>query len=178
MRSRAGWARHSPPARRHSRRRPSAKVTEVGRPPNHAASRACSIARATIPDSRRATCASLGKRFTAAVASTMPTIATTTSTSISVNARSRALIPVADVRRTAFTSPRAVGPEAEDVDLAAHAGAQVLVIGPPRILGQALEIAALLPVGWRGRGGRLLHQCPQPLVGGRIEAIVEPVELE
>src|SRR5262249_45135483 len=165
---------HSSPTRRHSRTRPSSNVIDVGRPPNQAASRACSTASATMPLSRRATSASLGTRVTAATATTIPMIATTTRTSISVNA----LFPAADVRRTAFASARAIGPEAEHVDLAVHAGAEILVVASPRILRQALEIAALLPLVGHRRRGRPLHQRAQPLVRGGIEAVVELVELE
>src|SRR5260221_1040089 len=167
-------ARHESPERRQARTRPASKVTEVGRPPSHAASRAGSTARATMPDSRRATSASLGKRLTEATARMMPVIATTTSTSISV----KPLFPVSDVGRIALASARAIRAQAEHVDLALHAGAQVLVVAAPRVLRHALEVAALLPVARHRIGGGLLRQRSEPLAGGGIAAVVEPVELE
>src|SRR3954471_20967120 len=113
-------------------------VMEVGRPPSHAVSRAPSIARATMPDSRRATSLSPGKRLTEATAMMMPVIAMTTSTSIRV----KPLIPVADIRGIAFSTARVVRTEAEHVDLALHARVQVLVVAAPGIFLQALDVAA------------------------------------
>src|SRR5258706_497268 len=131
-------------------------------------------ARITMPDSRRATCASPGRKFTAASARTIPVIATTTRTSIRV----KPLIPITDVGRTAFASARTVGPEAEDVDLAADPRAQVLVVASPRILRQPLEVAALFPVAghWIGRGP--LHQGTQSLVRRPVAAVVEAIKLQ
>src|SRR5258708_37664161 len=142
---------------------------DMGRPPNQAASRVRSIASATMPDSRRATCASPGRKFTAASATTIPVIATTTRTSMRVNP----LVPVSDVGRTAFASARAVGPEAEDVDLAANPRAQVLVVASPRSLRQPLELAALFPGGGHGSGRGFLHRRAQALVGRRVSAAGE-----
>src|SRR6187397_1547671 len=146
----------------------------MGRPPNHAASRAPSMASATLPDSRRAISLSDGSRLTAASAITIPVIATTTRISRRVNP----LFPVADVSRIAFSAARLVGAEAEDVDLALHAGIEVLVVAAPRVLGQALEIAALLPVVGRGVGGGPLHQRHEPLLGGGVRSVVEAIELQ
>src|SRR5579862_3300817 len=129
----------------------------MGRPPNHAASRERSIDSASVPDSRRAIWRSSGKRFTAATTRMIPVIATTTR----ISTRVKPLIPVADVRRIAFSAARAVGTEAEHVDLAMLAGRQVLVVGAPRILGQVVEVG--LPVaGHRIRRG-FLHERAEAL---------------
>src|SRR6476659_3335098 len=137
-------------------------VTEVGLPPSDAASLAPSTASATVPDSRRAISASLGKRFTDATAMMMPVMATTARTSMRVKptapwcGRPRVIgdpqsVPVADIRGIAFSTARVVGAEAEDVDLALHAGIEVLVVAVPRVLRQAVEI--LLPVAGHRVGG-------------------------
>src|SRR5687767_5095797 len=146
----------------------------VGRPPNHAASRACSMARATRATSRRATSRSLGKRLTEASATMMPVMATTTRISMRV----KPLVPVPDVRRIAFSAARAVGAEAEDVDLALHARREVLVVATPGIARQPVEVAALFPVRRLRLGRRTRGERAQSLLGGGIEAVVEAIELE
>src|SRR6185503_5791628 len=97
-----------------------------------------------------------GKRFTAATASTTPTIAVTTRISTSVKPpprfaergrpsagggpvsfAGRGLIPVPDVGTIPLAPAGPVGAKAEDVDLAAHAGAEVLVVTAPGILRQS-----------------------------------------
>src|SRR6185437_2315785 len=67
---------------------------------------------------------------------------------------------------------------AEHVDLAVHAGIEVLVIAAPRILRQPFEVSALLPVRRDRLRRGLLHQRGEPLVGAGIEAVVEAIELE
>src|SRR5438128_8307266 len=135
------------------------------------------MASATLFASRRAICVWSGNRFTAASATRMPAIATTTSTSMRVNACWES-VPVTDVGIVAFAAARPVGAQTEDVDVPVHAGAEVLVVAAPRILGQSLEVTALLPVVGHGLGRGPLHQRRQPLVGGGIETVVEAVELE
>src|SRR5687768_6695319 len=132
------------------------------------------MARASLPASRRATSRSPGKRLTEARATMMPVMATTTSTSMRV----KPLVPVPDVGRIAVAAARLVGAQAEDIDLALHARGEILVVAAPRIARQALEVAALLPVARRRRRGGAGDQRPQSLLGGRVEAVVETVELE
>ena len=68
--------------------------------------------------------------------------------------------------------------DAEEIKLAAERGAgltrQLLAFSRR----QVLEVAALLPVAGRGRGGGAVDQRVQALLGGRIETVVEPVELQ
>src|SRR5699024_328105 len=57
------------------------------------------------------------------------------------------ILPVADLCIDALAAGRAVGPERPHVDLGVHAGIEILVGVAPGIGRQALDIAALLPVG-------------------------------
>src|SRR4051812_10372134 len=134
--------------------------------------------------SSRAAAVSRNAKLTPALAMAM--IATTTSSSISVkpaawrrDARSgapRPLLPGADVRILALTPGLPIGPERHDIDLALHAGVEVLVGPPPGIRRQLVQVR--LPVrrdgGCRGPGNQRL----QSLFSGGIALVVEPVQLE
>ena len=54
-------------------------------------------------------------------------------------------------------------------------GAEVLIRLAPRVFGQFVQIAAVLPVS--GVGG-FLHQCFQSLLGGWVAVIVQSVQVE
>src|SRR5215472_4413436 len=117
---------------------------------------------------------------------TMPMITTTTRISTRVKPAPRgktrnfagtplvADIPVADVGIDAIATGGTVSSEAEEVVLlAVRARVDVLVVVPPRVLADALQVAARAPVLDR-RVGRLRHERLQALLGGRILRVVEP----
>ncbi len=139
---------------------------------------------ASVPDSRRASWRSSGKRLTAATTRMIPVIATTTRISTSVKPttpmrrrpRVRALprlsagrggphhlSPRLPMSAALPSPPRArSAPEAEYVDLALHARREVLVVGAPRVLRKVIEIR--LPVGGTGLvvGFCTTHRGPGP----------------
>src|SRR6185437_2446005 len=121
-----------------------------------------------------------------------PMMATTTRISISVKPRAAgalaagrrrrcglvADVPVADVGIEAFTAGCAIGSEAEQVVLfAVRARVDVLVVVPPGVLADALQVAARAPV-LDGRVGGLRDQRRQALLRGRVLGVVEPVHGE
>src|SRR5215472_1376910 len=82
-------------------------------------------------------------------------------------------VPVADVGIDALAAGGAVSSEAvEVVLLAVRAGEDVLVIVPPRVLADPLQVASWTPV-LDGRVGRLRDERRQALLGGRILRVVE-----
>ena len=86
--------------------------------------------------------------------------------------------PIADIRIRAFAALLTVGAQGEDVDLAMHAGIQILVIALPGIFGQAVDITALFPVARLRVTGGLLRQRLQALFGAGIGIVVELVKIE
>src|SRR6516164_1680839 len=87
-------------------------------------------------------------------------------------------IPVADVGIDAITAGSAVGSEAvEVVLLAVRARIDVLVLVPPGVFADALQVAARTPVLDR-RVGRLRYERLQALLGGRVLRVVQPEERE
>src|SRR5215831_684658 len=152
-----------------------------------ASSRACPSNAASREPSSRRLCRASGEILTVTSATTRPMMTTTTRTSTSVNPAppprrvSRAARrggSEIDIGIRPFAAGLAVGAEAEDVDLAAHAWIEVQVLAAPGVLGYAVEIAALLPVARarlrRGSDDERL----QALLGRRVHGVVEPIELQ
>src|SRR4051812_17563605 len=114
---------------------------------------------------------------TTAAAVTSPMMNTTTISSMSVKPRGRARrarmellseIPVANVGIRTFTAFLAVGSERiEVILLAARSREHVLIRQAPRIVADALDVAAVAPVA-HGRVVRSLRQRGQSQVGARI----------
>src|SRR5512135_268653 len=124
---------------------------------------------------------------TTAMVVMMPMMTTTTSTSSSVKPEERRAarrrrrglldVPVADVGIGAFTVGLAVRAERVEVELASGARGDVEVVASPRVLLQAVDVAAFLPVA-DVRVGRLLHEGLQPLLGGGVAEVVHAVQVE
>src|SRR5262245_51672337 len=119
------------------------------------------------------------------VAAVIPMIRTTTSSSMSVKPLEcclvRALllgIPITDVGVRSFAARLIVGAEGVQIVFAAvRAGVHVLIVVPPGVLADALDVAARTPVADR-RIRRLRRQRGQPLIGGRVARIVEAIHRE
>src|ERR1700758_5583309 len=123
----------------------------------------------------------------------MPMMTTTTRISISVKPAAGAAlrpagalapaalvahVPVADVGIDALAPGGSIGSHAEQVVLpAVRARVDVLIVVPPGILADPLQIAAGPPVLDGGVGG-LGHERGEPLLGGRVFRVVEPVHGE
>src|SRR5262249_8475248 len=124
---------------------------------------------------------------------TMPMITTTTRISTRVKPRAPAPlrearnfagtplvrdIPVPDVGVEAITTGRTVSSQAEEVVLLTVAAREdILVVVPPGVLADALQVAARAPVFDR-RVSWLCRERLQPLLGRRVLGIVEPEQGE
>jgi hypothetical protein len=78
----------------------------------------------------------------------------------------------------AFATRLAVGAQAPDIHLAVATWRGVLVGVAPRVVRQALQVAARLPVLRCRATGRLAHQRLQALLGGGVARVIQTVELE
>src|ERR1700680_852337 len=87
-------------------------------------------------------------------------------------------VPVADVGIDALAADYPISSEAEQVVLlAVRARIHVLIVVAPGILADPLEVAAGSPV-LDGRISRLGHKGRQPLLGGWVFRVVQPVHGE
>src|SRR5690606_32623307 len=120
------------------------------------AARRCASRSSAVPEASRTA------KDTPAAATA--TIATTTSSSIRVKPAACLLLPRADVGILALPAGLAVGAEGHHVDLALHAGVEVLVRPAPGVVGQLLQVG--LPVRRHGPGAGPRHQGLQALFAG------------
>src|SRR5690606_1575571 len=87
-------------------------------------------------------------------------------------------VPVADVGIGAGAPGPAIGTEAVEVECAIVAARpQVLVSIAPGVTLQTVDVAAVTPVARRVAAGPL-HQGAEPLFGGRVVEVVQPVEIQ
>src|SRR3989344_8747827 len=87
-------------------------------------------------------------------------------------------IPGSDIGINAFAARLSVGTQAEYIDIAVQPGIEIPILVFPRVLGETVEIAAAFPVARDLAGRGFLHQRLEALFGGRIDAVVQPIELE
>ena len=84
-------------------------------------------------------------------------------------------VVVGDVGVVSLPALLAVRARADDLDPAVLVAVDVGIA--PGVVGDALDVPALLVALGDGRGGRRLHQRVQPLLGAGVEAVVQPVQL-
>src|SRR3989344_8985627 len=87
-------------------------------------------------------------------------------------------IPGSDLGIDAFAARLSVGTQAEYIDIAVQSGIEIPILVFPWVLWKTVEIATAFPVARDLAGRGLLHQRLEALFGGRIDAVVQPIELE
>src|SRR5690606_40077162 len=87
-------------------------------------------------------------------------------------------IPVTDVGIVFLAAILTIGAKGIQVEWAIGTGRYILVLVPPGILRQRFDLAALVPVLWFGKAGRLFDQGLQSLLSAWIVMVIQTVHVE
>src|SRR5690606_36054 len=87
-------------------------------------------------------------------------------------------VPVTDVGIVFLAAILTIGAKGIQIEGAIGTGRYILVIVPPGILGQRFNVAALVPVFWLGKAGRLFDQSLQSLLSTWIAMVIQAVHVE